>query len=113
MADVSFLKGSQRIWRENKRTTRTLTLELEEGKEDEARGRLFTLQNMLELPEGVVLQTDDSRVIVSIAHSRVADELDEAEAEAAEAEDRLIEDLPSEPEVIGRAKDEEEEDDDA
>jgi large subunit ribosomal protein L25 len=65
----------------------------------------------LELPDGVELQTDANRVIVSIAHSRVADDLDEAEAEAEEAGARLIEDLPSEPEVIGRAKDEEEEDD--
>jgi HAE1 family hydrophobic/amphiphilic exporter-1 len=53
VADVSFLAGRQNIWREDKRTTRTLTLELEEGEEDEARGRLVALQNMLELPEGV------------------------------------------------------------
>jgi HAE1 family hydrophobic/amphiphilic exporter-1 len=53
VADVSFLAGSRRIWREDKRTTRTITLELEEGEEDEARGRLVALQNMLELPEGV------------------------------------------------------------
>jgi HAE1 family hydrophobic/amphiphilic exporter-1 len=53
VADVSFLKGNQRIWRENKRTTRTITLELEEGEEEEARGRLIVMQNMLELPEGV------------------------------------------------------------
>ena len=65
----------------------------------------------LVLPEGVELQTDANRVIVSIGHSRVADELDEAEAEAEEAEARLIEDLPTEPEVIGRSKDEEDEDD--
>ncbi len=53
VADVSFLAGDQRIWREDKRTTRTITLELEEGEEDEARGRVVMLQNMLELPEGV------------------------------------------------------------
>jgi HAE1 family hydrophobic/amphiphilic exporter-1 len=53
VADVSFLAGQQRIFRENKRTTRTITLELEEGQEDEARARVVTLQNMLELPEGV------------------------------------------------------------
>ncbi len=63
----------------------------------------------LELPEGVELQTDPGRVIVSIAHSRVAEELEEAEAE--EGVEQLIEDLPSEPEVIGRAKDGEDEDD--
>jgi HAE1 family hydrophobic/amphiphilic exporter-1 len=53
VADVSFLAGSRRIWREDKRTTRTITLELEEGEEDAARGRLVALQNTLELPEGV------------------------------------------------------------
>jgi HAE1 family hydrophobic/amphiphilic exporter-1 len=53
VADVSFLAGSRRIWREDKRTTRTITLELEEGEEDAARRRLVALQNTLELPEGV------------------------------------------------------------
>jgi len=53
VADVSFLAGQQRIWREDKRTTRTITLELEEGEEDAARGRIVAYQNMLELPEGV------------------------------------------------------------
>ena len=53
VADVRFLAGDRRIWREDKRTTRTITLELEEGEEDEARGRVVALQNMLELPEGV------------------------------------------------------------
>ena len=53
VANVSFLSGSQRIWREDKRTTRTITLELEKGREDEARGNVFRLQNQLQLPEGV------------------------------------------------------------
>jgi HAE1 family hydrophobic/amphiphilic exporter-1 len=53
VADVSFLAGNRRIWREDKRTTRTITLDLEEGKEDEARSRVVALQNTLELPEGV------------------------------------------------------------
>lgn len=62
----------------------------------------------LELPEGVELLTEESRVLVSIAHSRVAEALEEAEA--LEGEEHLIEDLPSEPEVIGRAKEEEQDD---
>jgi HAE1 family hydrophobic/amphiphilic exporter-1 len=53
VADVSFLAGKQRIFREDKRTTRTITLELEEGEEDAARARIVMLQNTLELPEGV------------------------------------------------------------
>ena len=53
VADVRFLAGDRRIRREDKRTTRTITLELEEGEEDEARGRVIAFQNMLELPEGV------------------------------------------------------------
>ncbi len=53
VADVRFLAGNQRIWREDKRTTRTITLELQDGKEGEARARIVALQNTLELPEGV------------------------------------------------------------
>ena len=53
VADVSFLAASRRVWREDKRTTRTITLELEKGREDEARARIITLQNQLQLPEGL------------------------------------------------------------
>jgi len=53
VADVRFLAAPSRIWREEKRTTRTITLELEEGREDEARAHIFTLQEQLRLPEGV------------------------------------------------------------
>ena len=53
VADVRFLAAPSRIWRKEKRTTRTITLELEEGREDEARAHIFTLQNQLRLPEGV------------------------------------------------------------
>jgi HAE1 family hydrophobic/amphiphilic exporter-1 len=53
VADVRFLPGSRRIWREDKRTTRTITLELEEGRENEARGHIVALQNQIQLPEGV------------------------------------------------------------
>jgi HAE1 family hydrophobic/amphiphilic exporter-1 len=53
VADVRFLPGSRRIWREDKRTTRTITLELEEGRENEARGHIVSLQKQIQLPEGV------------------------------------------------------------
>lgn len=62
----------------------------------------------LALPEGVELLTEPKRVIVSIAHSRVAEDL-EAAAAGAEAT-TLIEELPTEPEVIRRGKDEDEDD---
>lgn len=62
----------------------------------------------LDLSQGVELLSEPNRVLVSIAHSRVADDVEEA----GEAEDTvsLIEDLPAEPEVIGRGKEEDEED---
>jgi HAE1 family hydrophobic/amphiphilic exporter-1 len=53
VADVKFLPGSRRIWREDKRTTRTITLELQEGRENEARGHIVALQNQVQLPEGI------------------------------------------------------------
>jgi len=64
----------------------------------------------LELPEGVALMTDEGRVLVSISHSKVADDVEEA-GEGEEVES-LIEDVPTEPEVIGRAKDDDEDEDD-
>jgi large subunit ribosomal protein L25 len=62
----------------------------------------------LALPEGVELLTEPKRVIVSIAHSRVAEDLEAAAADAEET--TLIEELPTEPEVIRRGKDEDEDD---
>jgi large subunit ribosomal protein L25 len=54
----------------------------------------------LALPAGVKLAADPLRVIVSVAHSRVA------EAPAAGEEEGLIEAEKEEPEVIGRGKEE-------
>ena len=65
----------------------------------------------IEFPEGVELMTEGSRVIASVAHSRVAQDLEEAEA-AAEEGAGLIEEMPSEPEVIGREQEDEVEDED-
>lgn len=57
----------------------------------------------LELPEGVKLITEPERVILSVAHSRLAAEtLEEAE------EETLLEAEREEPEVIGRGKEGEE-----
>ena len=64
----------------------------------------------LELPEGVDLLTDEGRVLISVSHSRVADDVEEAEE--GDEDVSLIEDVPAEPEVIGRGKDDDEEDED-
>lgn len=64
----------------------------------------------LEVPAGVELMVELDKVIVAVAHSRVATEVEEAEAEAAEA--GLLEAEEAEPELIGRvAEDEAEEED--
>ena len=63
----------------------------------------------LDLPENVELMDDPSRVIVSVAHSRVAEVVDEAEA--AEEEELLLEAESEEPEVIGRGKETTEDED--
>ncbi len=67
----------------------------------------------LVLPAGVELLEDADRVIVSVAHSRVAAEVEAAEAEAEAAADTLIEAEPEEPEVIGRGREEGEEEEGA
>ena len=61
----------------------------------------------LDLPDDVELLTEEGRVLISISHSRVEQDVEDAE-EAVEGES-LIEDVPDEPEVIGRGKKEEEE----
>jgi large subunit ribosomal protein L25 len=63
----------------------------------------------LVLPDGVELADDAPRVIVAVAHSRVAAEVEEAEAEAEAEADSLIEAERDEPEVIGRGREAEEE----
>ena len=47
------LDAPKRIWRRNKATSRSITLELEEGREKRTRERLDTLAAGLDLPEGV------------------------------------------------------------
>lgn len=63
----------------------------------------------LELPEKVELMEESGRVIVSVAHSRVSDAVEEAEA--AEGEELLLEAEDEEPEVIGRGKEAADEED--
>jgi large subunit ribosomal protein L25 len=63
----------------------------------------------LDLPAKVEMLEEPDRVIASVAHSRVALDVEAAEAEAeAEGEEVLLEAEPQEPEVIGRGKEEEE-----
>lgn len=59
----------------------------------------------LELPKSVELMVELDKVIVAVAHSRVATEVEEAEAEAAEA--GLLEEEAAEPELIGRSTEDE------
>ncbi len=47
------LDAAKRIWRRNKRTSRTITLELDEEKPEEARRRVMAFVGSLDLPEGV------------------------------------------------------------
>ena len=47
------LDAPRRIWRRNKQTSRTITLELEDGREKETRERLAELSSRIDLPEGV------------------------------------------------------------
>ena len=66
------------------------------------------------LPEKVALMEEPDRVLVAVSHSRVEATIEEAEAEVEAAEAGLIEAEELEPEIIGRGKeegDEEEEED--
>ncbi len=53
LTEPRYLASAQRIHRKNKLTSREITLELEEGKEDEARRALAALTSQIDLPEGV------------------------------------------------------------
>ncbi len=53
VSEPTYLASSRRIFRNNKRTSREITLELEEGKEEETRRRLYALAGAIDLPEGV------------------------------------------------------------
>jgi HAE1 family hydrophobic/amphiphilic exporter-1 len=61
LTDPQFLPTPQRIVRRNKRLGRVITLELEEGKEQETRQRVATLQAGIDLPEGISFGADFRR----------------------------------------------------
>ena len=53
VTDTSYLKTARRIFRRDKQTSHTITLELEQGSEEETRRRVAALEQVIELPEGV------------------------------------------------------------
>ncbi len=53
LTEVKLLNSARGISRRDRRVTRSITLELEEGKEKETREYLVALQKLIELPEGV------------------------------------------------------------
>ena len=59
VAEPRYLKSAKRIFRNNKRTSRQITLELEEGKEEDTRAVLLALTKAIDLPEGVVFGGGD------------------------------------------------------
>jgi len=58
----------------------------------------------LEMPENVELMEDPGRTIVAVAHSRVSESVEEADA--GDEDELLLEAEAEEPEIIGRTKDE-------
>lgn len=67
-------------------------------------GDNFEVKDLV-IPKGVNLLVEPGRVIVAVAHSRVSEVVEEAEAGL--GEEMLIEAEAEEPEVIGRGKEEE------
>ncbi len=53
VTDAERLEAPRRIFRRNKRTARTITLELEEGREEQGREGLIAMAAKIDLPEGV------------------------------------------------------------
>ena len=53
VTDARRLETPRRIFRRNKRVARTITLELEEDREEDARASLIALASRIDLPEGV------------------------------------------------------------
>jgi HAE1 family hydrophobic/amphiphilic exporter-1 len=53
LAEPRYLSSATRIFRNNKRTSREITLDLEEGTEDDTRKSLGALVSAIDLPEGV------------------------------------------------------------
>ena len=55
VTDAEVLPTYRGIFRRDKRVTRNITLELEEGKEEETRALLTALMSQIDLPEGVTI----------------------------------------------------------
>jgi HAE1 family hydrophobic/amphiphilic exporter-1 len=53
VSEPRYSSAPKRIFREDKKTSRSIALELAEGEEEETRARLISLAGMIELPEGV------------------------------------------------------------
>jgi HAE1 family hydrophobic/amphiphilic exporter-1 len=60
LAEPRYLSSSTRIFRNNKRTSREITIELDKETAEETRGRLVVLTEAMDLPEGVAFGTTDS-----------------------------------------------------
>ncbi len=65
LAEPRYLASAQRIFRNDKRTSREITLELEEGREEETRARLIGLSKRIELPEGISFSQGDRKAGLS------------------------------------------------
>jgi len=65
LAEPRYLASAQRIFRNDKRTSREITLELEEGREEETRARLIALSKRIELPEGIAFSQGNKRAGLS------------------------------------------------
>ena len=61
VTDAERLEAPRRIFRRNKRTARTITLELEEDREEEGRAALIALASRIDLPEGVTFGEPNRR----------------------------------------------------
>ena len=69
LTSTTILPESTVIVRRDKMIGRSITLELEEGQEDETRQRIALLQSNIDLPEGLMLPGS-----ADLAQSRVIDE---------------------------------------
>ncbi len=61
LSEPRYLSSATRIFRKNKRTSREITMELEEGKEDKTRETLAALVSAIDLPEGVTFGSNGGR----------------------------------------------------
>jgi HAE1 family hydrophobic/amphiphilic exporter-1 len=59
LSEPRYLSSTHRIYRKNKLTSREIPIELEEGKEDDAKATLETLVAAIDLPEGIIFGGDD------------------------------------------------------